>query len=72
MAAGAQSFTTSKDVALSYARRDTAHGARPSYVFEVQEGEIDKGADISTLSFYPHEKEKLYGPLCMMQVCCCG
>lgn len=37
-------------------------------MLEVQEGEIDKGADISPLSYYPHEKEKLYGPLCMMQV----
>lgn len=36
---------------------------RPTYVFEVLEGEVDKGADVSELSFYPHEKEKLYGPL---------
>ena len=34
----------------------------------MSEGEADKGADISPFSFYPHEKEKLYGPLAMMQV----
>jgi hypothetical protein len=33
-----------------------------------QEGEVDRGADISPLSYYPEEREKLYGALSMMQV----
>ena len=33
-----------------------------------QEGEVDRGADISPLSYYPEEREKLYGALAMMQV----
>jgi len=33
-----------------------------------QEGEVDRGADISPLSYYPQEREKLYGALSMMQV----
>jgi hypothetical protein len=37
------------------------------YVFEVQESQIDKGADLSWLSYYVGEKEKLYPPLCMLQ-----
>jgi hypothetical protein len=29
---------------------------------------VDRGADISALSFYPEESEKLYGALSMMEV----
>ena len=45
-----------------------AADGKPSYVFEVEEGIVDQGACISDISFYPHEKEKLYGALCFMQV----
>jgi hypothetical protein len=63
---GAQSFTRDRSVAQKYS---TWGGeGRASYILEVQEGEADKGADISPFSFYPYEKEKLYGPLAMMQV----
>ena len=31
---------------------------------------MDRGADISPLSYYPEEREKLYGALSMMQVRC--
>ena len=62
----AQSFTRVRSVAHQYS---TWGGeGRASYILEVEEGEADKGADISPFSFYPHEKEKLYGPLAMMQV----
>jgi hypothetical protein len=49
---------------LTYAYADS--GAH--YVLEIKEGHIDQGADISSLSFYPKEKEKFYRPLCYMQV----
>ena len=52
---GAQSFTTDRSVAIGYARMGSSGSEKPSYVFEVVEGEIDKGADISFLSYYPHE-----------------
>jgi len=61
---GAQSFTRDKEVAKHYASFGT--GAR--YLLQVSEGEADQGADISCFSYYPYEKEKLYGPLVMMQV----
>ncbi|KAJ1466559.1 hypothetical protein T484DRAFT_1861323, partial [Baffinella frigidus] len=62
---GAQSFTLDKNVAKSYSGDSDA---KASYLFEVQEGEVDRGADISPLSYYPEEREKLYGALAMMQV----
>ena len=34
-----------------------------SVVFEMQQGLIDRGADLSRISQYPHEKEILFGPL---------
>jgi hypothetical protein len=49
---------------LTYAYADS--GAH--YVLEIKEGHIDQGADISSLSFYPKEKEKFYRPLSYMQV----
>jgi hypothetical protein len=63
---GAQSFTRDRSVAHKYSTWGGEGSA--SYILEVQEGEVDKGADISPFSFYPHEQEKLYGPLAMMQV----
>jgi NLR family CARD domain-containing protein 3 len=46
------STTSHREVALSYA----ASGGK-GIVFEIQQGMIDRGADISFLSQYPHEKE---------------
>jgi len=64
---GAQSFSRNRGVALTYSKPESGEN-EASYVYEVQEGEVDRGADISPLSYYPHEKEKLYGSLAMMQV----
>ena len=63
---GAQSFTRDKSVAQKYASWGRKGAA--SYLIEVQEGWADQGADISAFSFYPYEKEKLYGPLVLMQL----
>ena len=62
---GAQSFTTDLNVAKRYA--EYARKDMPSYILVVYEGVNDKGADISTMSFYPYEKEKLYSSLVMME-----
>jgi len=64
---GAQSFTRDRSVAENYSGAKSKE-SKASYVYEVQEGVVDRGADISPLSYYPHEKEKLYGSLAMMQV----
>jgi hypothetical protein len=52
------STTTNRSVATGY-----ASGYGMGLVFEIKQGMIDRGADISWLSFYPHEKEILFGPL---------
>lgn len=49
------STTVDKKVAMSYA----AGGEHGGFVLEVQQGMIDRGADISSLSQYPHERETL-------------
>jgi len=41
---------------------------KPSIIFETQMGLIDRGADVSWLSQFPHEKEILYSPLTGMEV----
>ena len=48
------STTLNRDVALSYAAGD---GTGTGFVFELQQGMVNRGADISFLSQYPHEKE---------------
>ena len=56
------STTTNYDVAKAYA----AGGA--STILEIQQGMVDRGADISFLSQYPHEKEILFAPLTGLEV----
>lgn len=59
------SATPDKNVALGYAQgRNTKTGI----IFEMQQGMVDRGADISFLSQYPHEKEILFGPLTGVEV----
>ena len=57
------STTTNRDVAMQYA----ASGGR-GVVFEIQQGMIDRGADISWLSQYSHEAEILFAPLTGLEV----
>ena len=41
---------------------------RTGFVFEMQQGMVDRGADLSWLSQYPHEQEILFGPLTALEV----
>ena len=50
-------------MAMQYA----ASGGR-GVVFEIQQGMIDRGADIGWLSQYPHEEEILFAPLTGLEV----
>ena len=54
---GFSSTTTDRDQAVSYA------SGNQSTIFEMQMGMVDRGADLSWLSQYPHEKEVLFPPL---------
>lgn len=58
------STTLDKGVAVGYASERGGMGL----VFEVQQGMVDRGADISWLSQYPHEAEILFGPLTGIEV----
>ena len=49
------STTTNREVAMHYA----GGRGRTGFVFEIQQGMIDRGAEISWLSQYPAEKEIL-------------
>ena len=54
------STTTERAVAMGYA--SGGRGAEPAaigIVIEVQQGMVNRGADISWLSQYPHEREIL-------------
>ena len=59
------STTLDREVALAYARRKSS-GAQ--LVFEVQMGMIDRGADLTWLSQYEHEREILFAPLTGLEV----
>ena len=51
------STTTNRKVAIDYAK------GSQSLLFEVWMGMVDKGADLSALSQYPHEAEICFPPL---------
>jgi hypothetical protein len=57
------STTIDRKVATQY-----ASAGRTGFVFEMQQGMVDRGADLSWLSQYPHEKEILFGPLTALEV----
>ena len=57
------STTTDRKVAMAYAARNDA-----GIVFCIQQGMVDRGADISWLSQYPHEQEILFAPLTGLEV----
>lgn len=56
---GFLSTTSDKVVASTYA----ASGGKAGIVFEMSMGMVDRGADLSWLSQYPHEHEILFAPL---------
>ena len=60
------STTTDRKVAMDYASSSGAAGS--GIVFEVQQGMINRGADITFLSMYPHEQEVLFAPLTGLEV----
>jgi len=59
------STTLERDVALGYAQGD---GIRMGIVLEAQQGMVSRGADITWLSQYAHEREILFGPLTGIEV----
>eukprot|EP00962_Isochrysis_galbana_P028794 scaffold9130_cov124-Isochrysis_galbana.AAC.1 len=56
------STTTDRSVAMGYAKGKTG------LLFEMRMGMADRGADLTWLSQYPHEKEVLFGPLSGLEV----
>ena len=58
------STTLKREEAIKYA----ASGRTAPLIFEIQQGMIDRGADISFLSQYPFEKEILFNPLTGLEV----
>ncbi len=59
---GFSSTTTDESQAMHYAGAEDASD-HASTVFQMQMGMVDRGADLSWLSQYPHEKEVLLPPL---------
>ena len=59
---GFMSTTTNREVAVHYARGEAA------LIFEIQLGLVDRGADLSWLSQYSHEKEICFPPLTALRV----
>ncbi|CAK0880935.1 unnamed protein product [Prorocentrum cordatum] len=54
---------------LEVAKQYVQHGsALAATIFEIQTGMIDRGADLSPLSQYPHEREICFPPLTGMEV----
>ncbi|KAK3240601.1 hypothetical protein CYMTET_49568 [Cymbomonas tetramitiformis] len=60
------SATTSEQVALNYAK--SSEEGKPAFLFEIQMGMVDRGADLSPFSQYPYEKEIVFAPLTGMEV----
>ena len=58
------STTLKREEAIKYA----ASGRSAPLIFEIQQGMIDRGADISFLSQYPFEEEILFNPLTGLEV----
>ena len=59
------STTLEVDVAMGYAAGD---GSKMGIVLEIRQGMVNRGANISWLSQYPHERETLFGPLTGIEV----
>ena len=59
------STTLEENVAMGYAAGD---GSKMGIVLEIRQGMVNRGANISWLSQYPHEQEILFGPLTGIEV----
>ena len=59
------STTLEREIAMGYAKGD---GSRMGIVIEVQQGMVDRGADVEWLSQYPSEREILFAPLTGLEV----
>ena len=57
------STTVDRQVAMNYAASGTS-----GIVFEIQQGMVDRGAEVSFLSQYPHEREIVFAPLAGFEV----
>jgi len=65
------STTVDREVAMSYAQGSSVGAATtltPGFIFEIQQGMVDRGADIAFLSQYPHEQEIVFAPLAGFEV----
>ena len=60
---GFSSTTTDRAQAMHYAHGASHKEGDAMTIFEMQMGMVDRGADLSWLSQYPHEKEVLLPPL---------
>lgn len=47
---------------------DYASAKKPSMLFRVEQGMADRGADLSWISMYPHEKEICFPPCTGLEV----
>ena len=57
-------MTDDRDVAWGY----TGDGSRPGFFLEIQQDMINRGAELSALSQYPHETGLLFNPLSALEV----
>ena len=57
------SATAEREVALEYAMHSSA-----GVIFEIHQAMVDRGAELSWLSQYPHEKEVTFPPLTALEV----
>eukprot|EP00493_Phyllostaurus_siculus_P023847 UN24184 len=62
---GFLSTTLDKNVAKHYAVGDSG---RAAIMFEIKMGMVDRGADLSSFSQYPHEREICFAPLTGIEV----
>eukprot|EP00966_Prymnesium_polylepis_P019843 457517-Prymnesium_polylepis.1 len=63
---GFMSTSRNKEVALGYMRQNTESTAK--VLLQIRMGMIDRGADVSCLSQFPHEREILFAPLTGLEV----
>ena len=61
-----RSTTTNRNVAEQYSGANSDDG-KLSIIIEMTQGMCDRGADLTPISQYPHEKEILFPPLTALQ-----